>query len=387
MGNCYLIVIDGLGVGAQEDAADYGDESENTLVHVVEHTRCKLPNLQRMGLGNIIPLVSVPAEEDPLCGYGKMREVSAGKDSTTGHWELAGIQLHRPFPTYPEGFPQDIIEQFCSGIGKEKVLCNNPYSGTEVIADYGEEHLATGYPIVYTSADSVFQVAAHVNVAAIDTLCDWCRFARHHVFAGRHGVGRVIARPFKGKPGTFERISEQRHDFSMPPPEDNLLSRLGAQGIKTYSIGKVVDLFTESLFTQYRRTKSNAEGISQLLSLMSAAEDSFIFVNFIDTDQKYGHRRDPEGYARCLQEIDRAVPAIVGKLKEDDLLLITGDHGNDPTSASTDHSREFVPVLLFPASRAESRNLGTRSTFSDVASTAADFFGLSADFPGKSMLL
>lgn len=386
MGNCYVIVIDGLGVGAQEDAADYGDENENTLGHLCEKTRCKLPNLQRMGLGNIIPLTSVPVETEPLCAFGKMREQSVGKDSTTGHWEIAGVHLNQPFPTYPDGFPDEVIEQFCKGIGVEDVLVNKPYSGTEVIADYGEEHLKSGLPIVYTSADSVFQVAAHVDVTPVDTLYDWCKYARKKVLQEENGVGRVIARPFQGKPGDFQRLSDRRHDFSLEPPEHNLISRLHEEGIKTYSIGKIVDLFPESIFTQFRRTKSNAEGISQLLSLMSAASDSFVFVNLIDTDQKFGHRQDPDGYAECLQEIDRAIPAIVSKLQEDDLLIITADHGNDPTSESTDHSREFVPVLLFPSEKALETNLGTRRTFSDIACTAADFFNISAEYTGTSML-
>ncbi|WP_138430144.1 phosphopentomutase [Fodinibius saliphilus] len=386
MGNCYVVVIDGLGVGAQEDADEYGDENENTLGHLCEETGCKLPNLQRMGLGNIIPLKSVPMESEPLCAYGKMREVSAGKDSTTGHWELAGVQLNRAFPTYPDGFPDEVIQQFCEGIGEDKVLVNKPYSGTEVIDDYGEEHLETGYPIVYTSADSVFQVAAHIDVTPVKTLYEWCEFARKEVLQDEHGVGRVIARPFEGEPGNFKRLSNQRHDYSMSPPDYNIVNRLKQEGIKTYSIGKVVDLFGGNGFTQFRRTKSNAEGISQLLSLMSAASDSFVFVNLIDTDQKYGHRLDPAGYAECLQEIDRAIPAIVSKLNEDDILIITGDHGNDPTSESTDHSREFVPVLLFPAKKGKAVNLGTRDTFSDVATTAADFFEVDAEYPGTSLL-
>lgn len=386
MGNCYIIVIDGLGVGAQEDAVDYGDEHENTLGHICEETAVELSNLQRMGLGNIIPLSSVPVSASPICAFGKMREQSAGKDSTTGHWEIAGIQLNRPFPTYPNGFPQEVIDQFCEGIGVKKALVNKPYSGTEVITDYGEEHLETGYPIVYTSADSVFQIAAHIDVISVDTLYDWCKFAREKVLQDEHGVGRVIARPFSGQPGNFERLSDQRHDYSMKPPEDNIMNRLQERGIKTYSIGKIIDLFAEQGFTQFRRTKSNAEGISQLLSLMSAAEDSFVFVNLIDTDQKYGHRLDPQGFAESLQEFDRAIPAIVSKLADDDILIITGDHGNDPTSESTDHSREFTPVLLCPAAKAERQNLGTRDTFSDVASTVADFFGIAETFPGQSML-
>lgn len=386
MGNCYLIVIDGLGVGAQEDAAEYGDEGENTLGHVCSATKCSLPNLGRLGIGNIIPLESVPEDQNPLAAYGKMREMSAGKDSTTGHWELAGIHLDKPFPTYPKGFPDEVIKAFCEGIDKKEVLCNKPYSGTRVIEEYGKEHLDTGFPIVYTSADSVFQVAAHRDVTPVDKLYDWCKFAREKVVVGEHGVGRVIARPFRGKPGSFERLSDQRHDFSMTPPVQNIVNDLYRQGTKTYSIGKIIDLFAEEGFTQFRRTKTNAEGISQLLSLMSAAENSFVFVNLIDTDQKYGHRLDPQGFAECLQEIDRAIPAIVSKLKDDDLLILTGDHGNDPTSESTDHSREFVPLLVFPSSRAESPDLGIRETFSDVACTIADFFDFDGTYPGSSFL-
>ncbi len=386
MGNFYLIVVDGLGVGAQDDAADYGDEDENTLGHLCRQTQCSLPNLGRLGLGNIIPLESVPPVPDPLAAYGKMREVSAGKDSTTGHWELSGIQLDRPFPTYPDGFPPEVIRGFCEGIGVERALCNMPYSGTEVIADYGEEHLETGFPIVYTSADSVFQVAAHEEAVAVDRLYEWCSYAREEVLQGEHGVGRVIARPFTGDPGRFERLSDQRHDFSMEAPKHNLLNHLYERGTSIYSIGKVVDLFGGQEFTQFRRTKSNAEGLSQLLSLMSAANDSFVFVNLIDTDQKYGHRLNPEGFAECLQEFDRAVPALASKMEEGDVLVITADHGNDPTSTSTDHSREYVPLLVFPKSAASAENLGLRGTFSDVACSAAAFFGLDETYPGQSFL-
>lgn len=386
MGNFYVIVIDGLGVGAQEDANEYGDEGENTLAHVCEQTKCELPNLGKMGLGNIIPLASVPASPNPLSAFGKMREVSAGKDSTTGHWEIAGVSLDRPFPTYPRGFPREVIRVFCTGIGVDNVLCNEPYSGTEVIRDFGKEHLETGHPIVYTSADSVFQVAAHHEVIPVERLYDWCEYARKNVLNGEHGVGRVIARPFTGKPGNFKRLEEQRHDFSLAPPAHNLVNNLYENGIRTYSIGKIIDLFGERGFTQFRRTRSNAEGIAQLLSLMSAAEESFVFVNLIDTDQLYGHRRDPEGYARSLQEFDRAIPAIVSKMKEGDLLIITGDHGNDPTSVSTDHSREFVPLLVFPKEQAVQDNLGTRQTFSDVAQSAKTFFKIDGTYPGQSFL-
>ncbi|MAO65994.1 MAG: phosphopentomutase [Balneola sp.] len=387
MGNVYLIIVDGLGVGAQEDAAEYGDENMNTLGHVLEETGMKLPNLQKMGLGNIIPLASVPENEEPLAAYGKLREVSAGKDSTTGHWEIAGIQLEKPFPTYPEGFPKEVMDAFCEGIGVDKALCNKPYSGTDVIRDYGEEHLKTENPIVYTSADSVFQVACHDDVVPVEKLYEWCEFARNEICVGEHEVGRVIARPFTGKPGKFERISDKRHDYSSVPPENNVVKRLYDSGTKTYSIGKVADLFGGEGFTQYRPTKSNAEGISQLLSLMSAdLDNSFVFVNLIDTDQLYGHRLNPKGYAESLEEFDRAIPAIVSKVREDDLLIITGDHGNDPCSTSTDHSREFVPLVVFPKGAANQENLGTGDTFSNIAKSVAEFFSLENDFPGSSFL-
>ena len=387
MGNVYVIVVDGLGVGAQEDADLYGDSGMNTLGHVCEETGVKLPNLQKMGLGNIISLTSVPENTQSLAAHGKLREVSAGKDSTTGHWEIAGVQLEQPFPTYPNGFPESLIDKFCKGIGVEGALCNQPYSGTDVIRDYGEEHLNTGKPIVYTSADSVFQVACHEEVVSVKKLYEWCEFARNEICIDEHEVGRVIARPFTGKTGSFERISDKRHDYSSVPPKKNLVQKLKDHGIKTYSIGKVVDLFAGQGFTQYRHTKSNAEGISQLLSLMSAQLDnSFVFVNLIDTDQLYGHRRDPDGYAASLQEFDRAIPALVSKIRENDLLIITGDHGNDPCSDSTDHSREFVPLLVFPKGRSVSENIETGETFSNIACSVADFFEMEHDFPGTSFL-
>jgi len=385
-GSVYLIVIDGWGAGAQQDASDYGDEQANTLAHVCAETNCRLPNFQNMGLGNIIPLASVPPEGSSRSSWGKMQAVSSGKDSTTGHWELAGIILERPFPTYPDGFPNGIIEAFCKGIGRKNVLCNMPYSGTDVIRDFGDEHLDSGLPIIYTSADSVFQVACHEDVAPVSQLYEWCRFARNHVMTGENAVGRVIARPFGGKRGNFKRITNQRHDFSLKPPTPNLLQHLQENGVKTYSIGKVADLFSEDLFTQYRRTKNNAEGIAQLLSLMSAKMDGFVFVNLIDTDQLYGHRQDVVGYAECLQEIDRAIPAILKKLCEDDLLIITSDHGNDPADDSTDHTREYVPLLVADGKRIPGYDLGTRQTFSDVASTVSRYFGLSSPFPGTSFL-
>jgi phosphopentomutase len=386
MSRFIVLVIDGLGIGAQEDADQYGDSAADTLGHVSEITGCRLPNFSKLGLGNIRPLASVPETDKPLASWGKMREVSAGKDSTTGHWELAGIQLEDPFPTFPNGFPESVVSAFCEGIGVEKVLCNRPYSGTEVIADYGEKHLKTGYPILYTSADSVFQVACHVDVADVETQYLWCEFARKQVAVGDAEVGRVIARPFDGNPGRFERISDQRKDFSSIPPTPNLMSLLQDNQIKTYSIGKIIDLFAGNHFTQYRKTKSNAEGLSQLLSLLSANIDqSFIFTNLIDTDQVYGHRQDPEGYGTCLEEIDRALPAVLGKLTDDDVLVITGDHGNDPADDSTDHTREFVPLLVY-RKRSSAQNLGIRATFSDVAASALSTFSIEPGLAGTSFI-
>lgn len=387
MSRFFVVVIDGLGIGAQEDAGEYGDKGTNTLGHVLEATEVKLPNFERLGLGNIEPLKSVDKCDQPLGSYGKMREVSAGKDSTSGHWEIAGIHLDQPFPTYPNGFPKEVIRKFCEKAGVDGVLANLPYSGTDVIRDYGEEHMKSGKPIVYTSADSVFQVACHVDVVPLEKLYEWCEYARNEVLTGDHAVGRVIARPFHGEPGSFERLSDDRHDYSMVPPKPNLLSLLQDSGVKTYSIGKVIDLFAEEGFDQYRRTKSNAEGLSQTLSLMSAkVENSFVFVNLIDTDQKYGHRQDPKGYGEALQEIDRALPAMINKLDEGDMLIFLGDHGNDPTDDSTDHTREFVPLITVNGSQKPGKDLGIRSTFSDVTATALEFFDIENTLPGTSFL-
>lgn len=386
MGNVYLIIVDGLGVGAQEDADQYGDVGMNTLGNVSAETGVKLPNLSRMGIGNIIPLASIPEVENPTAAFGKMREVSGGKDSTTGHWEIAGIQLEKPFPTYPKGFPKEVIDSFCKSVGVEGALCNLPYSGTDVIRDYGEEHIKTGKPIVYTSADSVFQVATHEDITSVEKLYEWCDLARKELMVGEHEVGRVIARPFTGKPGAFKRLSDQRHDFSAIPSTNNVVQLLFDAGIETYSIGKIIDLFAGIGFSKYEKTKSNKEGIDTLLKVMDEVEEAFVFVNLIDTDQLFGHRCDPEGYAGSLAEFDNALPKILGKVKENDLLIITGDHGNDPCSTSTDHSREFVPLLVYPKQSASSENLGTRETFADIATSVTDFFGKGNIFSASSFL-
>ncbi len=387
MPRTFLLIIDGLGVGAQEDAHLYGDEKADTLGNVSRIAKVKLPNFEQLGLGNIRDFESIQPVDSPKASFGKMREVSGGKDSTTGHWEFAGIHLDQPFPTYPDGFPKEVIQQFCDGIGVQDVLCNQPYSGTQVIADYGVEHIESGKPIVYTSADSVFQVACHVDVTPIEKLYEWCEFARKEVMIDDHSVGRVIARPFHDEPGSFERISEKRRDYSLAPPKPNLLSELQKNNIQIYSIGKVIDLFADHYFTQYRKTSSNAEGISQLLSLMSAnIQDSFTFTNLIDTDQLYGHRQDPEGYGGCLEEIDRALPSMLDKLQDNDLLIISGDHGNDPADDSTDHTREFVPVLAFKKGSERSEDLGTLETFSDVSATILEMHKIQNRLEGQSFL-
>ncbi len=386
MGNFYLIILDGVGCGHQEDAHEYGDVGSNTLGHTVNQVKPELPNFEKLGLGNIIPLDTVPPVADALCAWGKMREVSPGKDSTTGHWEIAGIEMKKAFPTYPNGFPEDVLKAYSEGTGVEGVLANKPYSGTDVIRDFGDEHLKTGRPIVYTSADSVFQIATHTDITPLEKLYEWCQFARDNVMIDEHAVGRVIARPFAGKPGDYYRLSDHRKDFSVVPPEPNVLSELQKEGVKTYSVGKVIDLFGGVGFTQYRKTKNNAEGISQLLSMMSAVEDSFIFVNLIDTDQLFGHRGDPQGFAGSLEEFDRAIPAIINKLKDDDVLMITADHGNDPTTGSTDHAREFVPLLVYPKASASSADLSVRSSFRDVACSVMEFFNKNNAFNGTSFL-
>ncbi len=386
MGACYLIIIDGLGVGALEDAHLYGDEGSNTLGHVVAQTRCRLPELQRLGIGNIIPLDSVAPVRNPLAAYGKMREVSPGKDSTTGHWEIAGLRLKRAFPTYPDGFPKEVIDRFCSLTGIGRVLANKPASGTAVIEEFGKEHQETGLPIVYTSADSVFQVACDVHTVPLEKLYQWCEIARNRVMTGKHAVGRVIARPFEGKPGSYRRISDQRHDYSLKPFEPFLPGYLQASGIKTVSVGKVIDLFADQGFDHSYRTKSNAEGMDKLLGLMHSMESGFVFANLIETDQNFGHRNDTEGFAKALEEIDLSIPELLTALKTDDLLIITGDHGNDPTMPSTDHSREFTPLLVYPVRMAVHAELPTRNGFTDVAASICRYFNVENPFPGEPFI-
>ncbi len=379
-----LLLLDGVGVGELPDAAAYGDEGSNTLVNMAKAVGgLNLPTLQRLGLGNIAPIEGVPATVTPLACYGKMREVSAGKDTTTGHWEIAGIIRTKPFPTYPNGFPPEIIEAFEQAIGR-KVLGNKPASGTAIIEELGEEHLRTGYPIVYTSADSVFQIAAHEEVVPIETLYHWCAIARE-ILRGEHEVARVIARPFIGTPGNFKR-TPKRKDFSVPPPHPTLLDALTEAGLTVVTVGKVDDIFAGRGVTKAVHTTSNSDGMQRVAALVEEDGFDFLWCTFVDFDTLYGHRNDPHGFAQALQEFDQWLGEFLPKLREGDLLLITADHGNDPTTPSTDHSREYVPLLVWTPTLQQGQPLGVRETFADATATVADWLRVPWSGPGKSAL-
>ncbi len=368
------IILDGVGIGAQPDADAYGDVGSDTLAHVCAAAHPDLPNLTWLGLGCIAPLEGVPPVAAPAASFGRMTEVSAGKDSTTGHWELAGLRLDTPFPTYPDGFPPEVIERFLEGTGCEGVLANEPASGTAVIEAYGPEHARTGYPIVYTSADSVFQIAAHTDVIPLDRLYELCRTARTEVCVGAHAVGRVIARPFAGEAGAYERLAS-RKDFSRAPTGTTLQEALQAAGVRTVAVGKIGDLFGNVGFDEILKTTSNEEGIARTLEAIRDGDDrTFIWTNLVDFDQHYGHRNDVDGFARSLEAFDRVLPALVAALPEGGRLLLTADHGNDPCFPGTDHTREHVPLLLVGEGAAT--DLGLRSTFADHATTVAAHFGV-----------
>jgi phosphopentomutase len=372
-----LIVCDSFGVGEAPDAAAYGDDGSNTLGHVAEHVGgLAAPNLERLGLGCLTPMKGLACAGDAGSAHGRLRERSPGKDTTTGHWEMAGIVLDRPFPTYPDGFPPEVIEPFERAIGRQ-VLGNVAASGTEIIEKLGEEHVRTGRPIVYTSADSVFQVACHIEVVPLDTLYDWCRVARG-VLSGDHRVGRVIARPFAGAPGAFVRTPDRR-DFSVPPPRPTVLERLVESGVTVYGVGKIRDIFDGQGLSEFRYSRSNDDGVDITVEYLRRPGRSLVVTNLVDFDSKYGHRNDPEGYAACVEAFDRRLPELIEAVGAG-LLFITGDHGCDPTTVpSTDHSREFTPVLVHGTRRAEPVDLGTRSPFGDLGATLAEVFGASFD--------
>ncbi len=379
-----LLVLDGVGVGELPDAAEYGDEGSNTLVNMAKAVGgLNLPTLQRMGLGNIAPIEGVSPNDEPIACYGKMQEVSAGKDTTTGHWELAGIIRTKPFPIYPNGFPPEIIEAFEQAIGR-KVLGNKPASGTAIIEELGEEHLRTGYPIVYTSADSVFQIAAHEEIVPVETLYRWCEIARG-ILKGEHEVARVIARPFIGTSGRFKR-TPRRKDFSVPPPYPTLLDALTESGLTVVTVGKVDDIFAGRGVTYAVHTSDNNDGMEQVERLTTQDKFDFLWCTLVDFDTLYGHRNDPQGFAQALEEFDGWLDKFLLKLRDSDLLIITADHGNDPTTPSTDHSREYVPLLIWTPTFRKGKPLGTRKTFADVAATVADWLGVNWQGAGESCL-
>jgi phosphopentomutase len=379
MKRCFLIVLDGVGLGELPDADLYGDVGSSTLVHISEAVGgISLPNLEKLGLGNIIPIKGVSRVPEPAAVFGKLIEKSAGKDSTTGHWELAGIITSEPFPLYPNGFPENIIRSIIDRTGCKDILGNITASGTEIISRLGQQHLETGFPIVYTSADPVFQIAAHEHIIPIERLYEWCRIARNEVMIKEHEVSRVIARPFVGKPGAFER-TVNRKDFSVEPKRKTLLDHLSDSGIRTMTIGKVDNLFAGRGVQDSLHTKNNTEGIRAIINTLNSLDSGFVFVNLVDFDQEFGHRNDAAGFARALIEFDSAVPEIMDAMYENDLLILTSDHGNDPTTPGTDHTREYGLLLAFFGKNGQGVNAGTRETFADVAQTCAQYFSLPAD--------
>ncbi len=378
-----IIVLDGVGAGELPDADRYGDRGSNTLANTARAVGgLLLPNLQKLGLGNITPIEGVPPTDAPQASWGRMAERSAGKDTTTGHWEMAGIILERPFPTYPHGFPPEIMEPFETKIGR-KTLGNCPASGTEIIQRLGEEHIRTGRPIVYTSADSVFQIAAHTQVVPLQELYRFCEIARA-LLQGPHAVGRVIARPFTGSPGSFTRTAD-RKDFSLPPPAPTMLEKIAEAGMAVIGVGKINQIFAGRGITQDIHTAGNAEALAAIEQALSRPWQGLLFANLVDFDMLYGHRNDPQGFAGALRAVDDFLPRILAGLGPEDLLLITADHGCDPTTGSTDHSREYAPLLAHRQGR-PGTDLGARATFADLGASVLHYLGL-ARLPGGSSFL
>ena len=367
-----LLVCDSFGVGDAPDAAAYGDEGSDTLGNTSRSVGgIGAPNLERLGLGLLTPIQGVEPTAAPGTAHGRLTERSSGKDTTTGHWEMSGIVLDQPFPLYPEGFPPEVVEPFEREIGRQ-VLGNRPASGTEIIEELGAEHLATGRPIVYTSGDSVFQIACHERAVPVSTLYGWCRVARR-ILTGPHAVGRVIARPFTGEPGSFTR-TPRRRDFSLPPPGPTVLDQCSEQGVAVYGVGKIQDIFAGRGLTEARYSESNDHGIDLTLDYLARPAPGLVFTNLVDFDSKYGHRNDPPGYAAAVEALDRRIPELIGALSGG-VLLLTGDHGCDPTTPSTDHSRERTPLLASGLPDGP-RDVGTRDSFADLGATVADLLGV-----------
>lgn len=382
-----IIVLDSVGIGAQPDAGLYGDEGSNTLGHICQQLKDRpwfsLANMERLGLGHIDGVDYLDKNQEPVGAFGRLMELSKGKDTTTGHWEIAGIIMDRAFPVYPNGFPPEVIQAFEKAIGR-KTLGNYPASGTQIIDDLGPEHMKTGYPIVYTSADSVFQIAAHEEVIPLETLYEMCEKARR-ILTGEHAVGRVIARPFVGEPGTFKRTSNRR-DFSLDPIRKTVLDYAKEQGYEVRAVGKIEDIFNKRGITHAVHTRSNMDGVDRTLDWLREDFSGILFVNLVDFDMLYGHRNNVEGYGRALAEFDGRLPEILNAMHEDDILFITADHGCDPATESTDHSREYTPLLMYGKKVKTGVNLGTLKGFSNIGATLADYLGLDADIAGESFL-
>ncbi|WP_367924743.1 phosphopentomutase [uncultured Ruthenibacterium sp.] len=381
----FLVVLDSFGIGEEPDAAAFGDCGSNTLRSIAQSSKFDCPNLTRMGLFNLDGVDVLPAYPSPIGAFGRMQERSMGKDTTIGHWEIAGIESPSPLPTYPNGFPPEVIEEFERKTGRA-VLCNKPYSGTQVIQDYGEEHLRTGALIVYTSADSVFQIAAHESVVPVEQLYSYCRMARA-MLTGKHGVGRVIARPFEGTCREDFRRTPRRHDFSLVPPGKTMLNYLSEAGCDVIAVGKINDIFAGSGVTQTFPTGGNAEGEQKLLELAQTDFHGLAFVNLVDFDMVYGHRRNIDGYAQAATTFDQTLGKLLPMLRSEDVLIITADHGCDPGYlATTDHTREYVPLLMFGNSIVPGTNLGTLSGFGAVAATVCAYLNVPADVKGENVL-
>ena len=382
MKRVFLIVLDSVGAGAMPDAALFGDEGAHTLKSCYQTGKLHIPTLKKWGLGNIAGLEFLGGEPAPLAAYGRMAERSNGKDTTTGHWEIAGLVSDTPMPTYPNGFPDDIIKQFEKLTGRS-VLCNKPYSGTEVIRDYGDEHVKTGDLIVYTSADSVFQIAAHEDVVPLETLYAYCRMARK-LLCGEHAVGRVIARPFVGQNGAYTRTAN-RHDFSLQPPKDTMLDALKAAGKAVVAVGKITDIFAGCGVTETILTHGNDEGMQATLDAAKRSFEGLCFTNLVDFDMVYGHRNNAVGYTEALNAFDYWLDSFLKQLQAEDLLIVTADHGCDPGDVSTDHTREYVPLLLY-GNGIKPHDQGTRTTFADVAATVCAYLNVEYKTEGVNLL-
>ena len=380
----FLIVLDSFGIGGAPDAAAFGDEGSDTLAAIAKSEKFSTPELAKLGMFNIEGVTCGTPAEAPTGSFARLVEQSAGKDTTIGHWEIAGVESPRALPTYPNGFPEEVIAEFSRRTGRG-VLCNKPYSGTDVLRDYGEQHMKTGDLIVYTSADSVFQIAAHEEIVPVEKLYEYCEIARE-MLQGEHGVGRIIARPFVGTGAADFKRTSRRHDYSLLPPKKTVLDFLQDAGLTTIGVGKIYDIFAGQGVAETTRTTSNHNGMEVTLDIAKRDFEGLCFVNLVDFDMVYGHRNDVDGYAAAATEFDGQLAELLPLMREDDLLMITADHGCDPSTPSTDHSRECVPLLIYGDKIRAGVNLGVRQSYASIAATLADWFGISAEIAGKSLL-